>query len=185
MESASFDRTRYSAAREAYSAAARSAREIYRAKKFWLLSIKAAWKVRENDELTQFSKGINAQLADLKKSRQQATAKEKALREQLKVAKGTSTGTNESGPALHSLAAGTNIGVDLPFSRPRSSELTQDGVPGADFNFDPQFIDLSATSGLNGLFVLPDDDTYFPNYCVPESTTSESLMLPDSTMQTP
>ncbi|KAJ6472079.1 hypothetical protein C8R45DRAFT_1164911 [Mycena sanguinolenta] len=149
---------------------------------------KAARKVRENDELTQFSKGINAQLADLKESRWQATAKEKELREQLKVAKGTSTGKNESAPALHLLATGTNAGIDLPFSLPPNSGLAQDGS-GADFNFDPQFIDLLATSGLNNLFMLPNDGAYFPNYCVPDmlpvdGTSSESLILPDSTMPT-
>ncbi|KAJ7241319.1 hypothetical protein B0H12DRAFT_968339, partial [Mycena haematopus] len=47
----------------------------------------AAQKVRETDELTKFSDGIAMQIAELKESRQQSSAKEKELREQLKSAK--------------------------------------------------------------------------------------------------
>ncbi|KAJ6492119.1 hypothetical protein C8R45DRAFT_1137208 [Mycena sanguinolenta] len=127
-----------------------------------------------NDAGHRLSRNLQRQ----SKAARKAAANEKQLREQLKVPKGTSTGKN-----------GTNAEIDLPFYLPPSRELAQEGVSGADFNFDPQFIDLLATSGLNDLFVLPDDDTYFPNYCVPDTlpgdgTTSESLMLPDSAMQT-
>ncbi|KAF8207386.1 hypothetical protein K438DRAFT_1755433 [Mycena galopus ATCC 62051] len=44
-------------------------------------------KVRETNELTQYSQGVATQIADLKETRRQALAQEKELREQLKTAK--------------------------------------------------------------------------------------------------
>ncbi|KAF8147347.1 hypothetical protein K438DRAFT_1626410, partial [Mycena galopus ATCC 62051] len=55
---------------------------------------RAAQKVRETHELTQYSKEITAQLADLKETRRQTSAKEKELREQLKTAKTSSSGSS-------------------------------------------------------------------------------------------
>lgn len=57
---------------------------------------KAARKVRETDELTKLSEGIATQIAELKESRRQSSAKEKELRERLKSAK-TTTGSAKRG----------------------------------------------------------------------------------------
>ncbi|KAJ6550908.1 hypothetical protein B0H10DRAFT_2447027 [Mycena sp. CBHHK59/15] len=51
----------------------------------------AARKVRESDELTQYSKQIQAKIADEKESRRESSAREKELRDQLKYAKGSTS----------------------------------------------------------------------------------------------
>ncbi|KAF7359625.1 hypothetical protein MVEN_00686300 [Mycena venus] len=56
---------------------------------------KAAQKVRETAELTQFSQNIAAELAELKEGRRQSSAREKELREQLKDAKATAGGSSK------------------------------------------------------------------------------------------
>ncbi|KAJ6456516.1 hypothetical protein C8R45DRAFT_1186800 [Mycena sanguinolenta] len=66
--------------------------------------------------------------------------------------------------------------MDLSFAIPPSSEFVPEGSA-VDVPFDPQFIDL---------LMLPGEG---PNYYVPDAfpvdnTHSESLMLPDATMQT-
>ncbi|KAJ7862394.1 hypothetical protein B0H14DRAFT_2575464 [Mycena olivaceomarginata] len=52
---------------------------------------KAAQKVRKTNEVTAASKNINADIADLQEARRQSSAKEKALREELRAMKGATT----------------------------------------------------------------------------------------------
>ncbi|KAJ7830499.1 hypothetical protein B0H14DRAFT_3143490 [Mycena olivaceomarginata] len=52
---------------------------------------KAAQKVRKTNEVTVASKEINADIADLQEARRQSSAKEKALREELRAMKGATT----------------------------------------------------------------------------------------------
>ncbi|KAJ6462997.1 hypothetical protein C8R45DRAFT_1220449 [Mycena sanguinolenta] len=88
--------------------------------------------------------------------------------------------SSEPAPVLNPLAAGPNTRMDLSFAIPPSSEFAPEGCSAVDVHFDPQFIDL---------FMLPGEGPYLPNYYVPDAfpvdnTHSESLMLPDATMQT-
>ncbi|KAJ7833501.1 hypothetical protein B0H14DRAFT_1165074 [Mycena olivaceomarginata] len=78
--------------------------------------------------------------------------------------------------------------MDLSISFPPSSEFAPDGCAAVNLNFDPQFADIFATSGLNDLFPLPEDGAYLPNYYIPDALLvnnahSQSLMLPDPIMQ--
>ncbi|KAJ6549308.1 hypothetical protein DFH09DRAFT_1502776 [Mycena vulgaris] len=72
-------------------------------------SSKAAQKARDSHELTDLSKGITAEIADLKEIRRRSSAKEKALREQLKAAKPAKRGsTSTAGRGSRSVIVSTS-----------------------------------------------------------------------------
>ncbi|KAJ7626230.1 hypothetical protein B0H17DRAFT_563566 [Mycena rosella] len=111
----------------------------------------AAEKVRRSNDLTNSSKGINAEIAELKEGRRQSTAREKALREQLKSEKAGSTPRGKTGSrsAIISASSSGRVKTAAVMTGPAAPRRAPDEDTSAVSSSEPRSEDLATTIDID------------------------------------